>query len=72
MKIEQLKKQLSLWESITQEPIELTLIKSGLYGFCSELAALRLFKAYNSYMRNNNTKCAYSENRKTWFFVWKS
>lgn len=54
----------ALFSSIAKEPVEVQEIGATIYGFCSELAALRLFHKYNC----SKCRAGYSENLKTWYF----
>lgn len=54
------------WIKIAGEPVRVEEIGGSLYGFCSELGALRLFHKYQ--IVDGRAKAAYSENQKTWFF----
>lgn len=53
------------WTEIAKEAVVVEQIKGTFYGFCSELAALRLFYKYKSIEK---TRVAYSEGQKSWFF----
>lgn len=53
------------FSQIAGVPVTIEEIKGTLYGYCSELGALRLFHKYS-----NPQKCraAYSQNLRTWYF----
>lgn len=53
------------FSQIAGVPVTCEQIKGTMYGYCSELGALRLFHKYS-----NPKKCraAYSENLRTWYF----
>lgn len=53
------------WENTATESVDVQLINDTFYGFCSELASLRLLKAYRS---TDKADCGYSDNRKTFYF----
>lgn len=64
---QQISRLKSLWEGYAKETVKVEEIGGTFYGFCSELAALRIYYYY----RHGNPeyiKAAYSENLKTWFF----
>ncbi len=54
------------WRNIAGEYVSVEPIGNTMYGFCSELAALRLFHKYK--IIDGRAKADYSENRKSWFF----
>jgi len=58
------------FSSIAKEEVTVEQIGSGLYGFGSELATLRLFAKYNSNGAIHNAKCrvGYSENLGKFYF----
>ena len=51
------------WSAIASEPVSVEIIKGKLFAFGSELACLRLFKAFMG-----KARCEYSKNLKTWVF----
>ena len=53
------------WKGIAKEEIKVELIKSALYAYGSELAILRLFFQFRN---ATNTRAAYSQNLRTWYF----
>lgn len=53
------------WERVAKEKLEIEQVDSTIYAFGSELACLRL---YHHYEGNKDTKAAYSQNLKTWYF----
>ena len=55
-------------EEVAKEPLDVEIISGCVYAFGSELACLRLFKAYNGYERNQRTEARYSDNRESWYF----
>lgn len=55
------------WSQIAKETVRVEEIGGAIYGFCSELAALRLFHAYRK-TDENRIHANYSVNMKTWFF----
>jgi len=65
MKKEQLKRVQADWEQYTKEHVEVEYIKGTIYGYCSERAALRLFKKYEG---TKGLSVQYSTNMGTWFF----
>jgi len=68
MTAEQAKRLAQDWNTIAGETVTIEKIGGGIYGFCSELAALRLFHKYNIGAHCGASRAAYSENQKTWFF----
>lgn len=60
--IEKVKKD---WEKIAKEEIDVQLIRSTFYCFCSELASLRLLKAYRN---TEKADCGHSDNLKSFYF----
>jgi hypothetical protein len=57
----------SEWKRICREDVEVEDIKGALYGYCSELAALRL--AYKYRGCGDRVRAGYSENLQTWYFM---
>ncbi len=53
------------WMDIAKEFVEVEYIQGTFYGYCSELAALRLEHKYRDCKR---AKADYSENLQTWYF----
>jgi hypothetical protein len=53
------------WMEIAGEFVEVEYIKGTFYGYCSELAALRL---EHKYRNTKQARAAYSENLGTWYF----
>lgn len=53
------------WERIAKEPVRVEYIKGAMYGFCSELAALRL---EHKYRNNNKAFAAFSMPQTSWYF----
>ena len=60
--IERLKED---WTKIAGENVEVEIVVETIYGFCSELASLRLLKYYRL---SKNADCGFSENLKKHFF----
>jgi len=60
--IESLKTDLN---KIAKENIEIEIICDTIYAYCSELASLRLLKAYR---KAENANCGFSENLNTFYF----
>ena len=56
------------WEAIAKESVRFELISGVLYGFCSELAALRLGNKYAAAIADKTARVGYSENIGSWFF----
>lgn len=56
------------WTSIAKENVRVEFISGTFYGFCSELAALRLAVKYTKSLADGTAKADYSENLKSWFF----
>jgi len=54
------------WSRIAKETVVVEEIKGAFYGFCSELGALRLFHKYSAPQK---ARAAFSEPRKSWYFV---
>lgn len=54
------------WTNYAGEPVKVEETGGAIYGFCSELGALRI--AYKYRNSGDKAKAAYSENLKTWFF----
>lgn len=52
-------------ENICKENVQLEVICETIYAYCSELASLRLLKAYR---KSENADAGYSENLKTFYF----
>jgi hypothetical protein len=52
------------FSQIAGESVAVEEIKGTLYGYCTELGALRLFHKYNS----PKARAAYSQNLQTWYF----
>ncbi len=57
-----------LWKQISGEDIKVEFISGSYYGYCSELASLRLLKKYRN---NENASCHGSENLQTFHFCLK-
>ncbi len=53
------------WENISKEVVKVEFISGTLYGYCTELASLRLLKAYRG---TDKSDCGYSENLETHYF----
>jgi len=56
------------WDAMAKEPVTVELIGGTMYGFCSELAALRLGNKYAAAIADKTAKVGYSENIGSWFF----
>lgn len=54
------------FENIAKEPLELKSLGGALYAFGSEIASLRLMKAYRNC--GDRADSGFSENLKTWYF----
>lgn len=54
------------WMLIANEGVSVEFVKGTIYGFCSELAALRL--AYKYRHSGDKAAAGYSENVKSWYF----
>lgn len=54
------------WAKIAGEAVSIEVICGTVYGFCSEMGALRLEHVYRKC--GDKAKAEYSENRKSWFF----
>jgi hypothetical protein len=52
------------WEEIAGEGVDIEHIKGTIYGYCSELGALRLEHRYKA----PNARAGYSQSLKTWYF----
>lgn len=53
------------WEKLAGEPVKVEFINTTYYGLCSELASLRILKAYR---KVSKADCGYSENLKSHYF----
>lgn len=51
------------WEQIAKEPLIIDVVSGVCYAFGSEIACLRLYKAFNGMGTVN-----FSENMQTWYF----
>ncbi len=58
------------WEEIAKESVHIEDMKGMVYGFTSELGALRLLARYttNGLVHNPKIRVGYSENFKSWYF----
>jgi hypothetical protein len=56
------------WSTIAGEPVETEQIGGAIYGFCSELGALRIFYKYRYTVTTKEVVVNYNPNRKSWFF----
>jgi hypothetical protein len=65
MNIKNVKK---FWSTISIDEINVENIGGAIYGFTTEIGALRLFREYNKVIRNEKTDVGYSQNRETWYF----
>lgn len=57
------------WEFISKETVNVEQICDTIYGYTSEIAALRLFYKYNQVTNTGKARMGYSENLKTWYFA---
>lgn len=55
------------WSAYAQEPVNVEAIGGTLYGFTSELGALRIANKYRR-ADQDTVRAAYSENLGSWFF----
>lgn len=53
---------------IAKEPVTVEFIGGTIYGFTSELGALRLFHRYNAAAHVAGCTAGYSQNLKQWYF----
>jgi len=53
------------WEFVAKESMNIEQIRGTIYAYCSELAALRLYKYYGGH---KDVRANYSENLQTWYF----
>jgi len=53
------------WEHTAKESIDVQLINNTFYGFCSEIASLRLLKKYRNSIKAD---CGFSDNLKSFYF----
>ena len=53
-------------ERIAKEEITIEVIDTTIFAYCSELASLRMLKAYR---KADNADCGYSENLNTYYFT---
>lgn len=56
------------WSNIAKEPVKVEVINDVFYGFCSELASLRIAVKFPNQLVNGTAKNGYSENLNSWFF----
>jgi hypothetical protein len=56
------------WETVAGEPVQVEHIKGTIYGFTTELGALRLYYKYHHSDRKK-ISAAYSHNLNTWYFA---
>ncbi len=63
-----LKNVKNFWSDVANDEIDVENIGGTVYGFTTEIGALRLFREYNKTIRNERTDIGYSQNRKTWYF----
>ena len=63
--IDQLRRTQQDWEQIAGETIDIEVNKGTIYGYCSELGALRLEHRYKA----ANVRAAYSKSLRTWYFA---
>jgi hypothetical protein len=61
---EQLLRTQQDWEEIAGEGVDVESVKGTIYGYCSELGALRLEHRYKA----TNARAGYSKNLGTWYF----
>ncbi|MFN8962415.1 MAG: hypothetical protein ACK5YV_12785 [Betaproteobacteria bacterium] len=54
------------WSKIAKEPVKVENVSGTIYGFCSEIAALRLANKYRN--SGDSAKADFSKNLNTWFF----
>lgn len=64
----QFERQKREWSLVAGEKIELEYINETLYAFGSELATLRLFKAYQFGIANGTIRQGFSANMNTYYF----
>ena len=66
----QLERTAREWSAVAGEPVRVEEIAAALYGFCSELGALRLMRCYRWTLINRGdvARVSWSENLKTWAF----
>lgn len=68
MTSEQLKRLGLWWNGIASEQVEIEAIGGAVYAYGSELATLRLFKAYSYLAHTGKIAADYSVNLQTHFF----
>lgn len=56
------------WTKTAQDEVELKQLGGAVYGFTTEIGALRLFHKYNMIKNNGKTRMGYSKNLGTWYF----
>ena len=66
--VQQLRRTQQDWEKIAGVPVDVEASKGAIYGYCSELGALRLEHKYKS----SGARAGYSTNLSTWYFVLES
>lgn len=54
------------WSNIAKETVKVEEVAGTIYGFCSEIAALRLANQYRN--SGDTAKADFSKNLNTWFF----
>ena len=57
------------WEAIARVSVDTETISGAVYGFTSELGALRLFAKYNRLTNTGRARMGYSQTMRSWFFV---
>lgn len=56
------------WKGYAKENVSVEVVSGVLYGFCSELAALRIASKYPKQIFEGTAKAAFSTNLNSWFF----
>lgn len=58
------------WAAIVKdEPLDVDQVGAAIYGFSSELGALRLFHKYRGAAALDKCRMGFSENVNSWYFV---
>ena len=64
--LNQIKRIKKDWEDIAKEDVRIEQVGGAIYGICSELASLRLLKAYRTSL--DDAKADYSTNLNQFYF----
>lgn len=56
------------WGRVAKDPVDVDTSGDSIYGFTTELGALRLFYKFNQHDRTSTTDIGYSKNFNSWYF----